>query len=147
MEEQTSPPPEASPEAAANFVVIIQGNAPQAVVVEGLDGVARLVQEAVLATPTAVLQDTAAAIGTLRDPDAWRGHGVGDGRPYWHWWFGYEGSSVTVQRLTAAPLHDTTGRLRAALAFAISDLADSSRTLRRLGGVPDYVFKSRGRRD
>ena len=24
----------------------------------------------------------------------------GDGRPCWHWWFGYEGGSVTVQRLT-----------------------------------------------
>lgn len=146
MEEQTSAPPEAGPEAAAHFVVIVQGTAPRAIVVEGLDGVARAVQEAVLRTPTAVLQDAAAAIGTLRDPEAWRDHGIGDGRPYWHWWFGYEGSSVTVQRLTEAPLQDATERLRAALATAISDLADSSRTLRRLGGVREYVFASRGHR-
>jgi len=144
MEEPTSAPPEAIPEAAAHFVVIVQGTSPQAIVVEGLDGVARVVQEAVLGTPTAVLQDAAAAIGTLHDPEAWRGHGLGDGRPYWHWWFGYEGSSVTVQRLTEAPLQDTTERLRAALATAISDLADSSRTLRQLGGMREYVFTSRG---
>src|SRR5690349_8311936 len=91
-------------EAKSCFVLIIQGAQPWAGVVEGIEGVRETLVQVFWTDPEqALIQDVAAALASLEDPDAWASHGSGDGRPYWHWWLGYEGGSVTVQRLTERP--------------------------------------------
>jgi hypothetical protein len=148
MEEQDTSSPEMVAEATAYFAVLVQGNMPRAVVVEGLDGVKQAVLQAVWKTPDTVLGGAAAAISTLDDPEAWAHHGLGDGRPYWHWWLGYEGGSVTVQRLTeAVPSRDMVGRLRVVVADAIAALTDCKEVLRQFDGrgLGGYIFTSRFR--
>ena len=94
----------AIPEAKSCFVLIIQGALPWAGVVEGIEGVREALMRILWTDPEqALIKDVAAAIASLEDPEAWAAHGSGDGRPYWHWWLGYEGGSVTVQRLTERP--------------------------------------------
>ena len=44
--------------------------------------------------------DLGAHLAALGDPAAWAAHGRGDGRPFWHWWLGLGGGSVSVQRVT-----------------------------------------------
>ena len=71
--------------------------------VEGIEGVKETLVRILWTDPErALLEDVAAALASLDEPAAWAAHGAGDGRPYWHWWLGYEGGSVTVQRLTGA---------------------------------------------
>jgi hypothetical protein len=133
--------PVAAPrEAAARFVVVAQGAVPEARVVEGLEAVKDAVLQAIWreAGQTA-LEEAAGLAESLDDPEEWARHGTGDGLCYWHWWFGFEGGSVTVQRLTSDPL-------RAALVECIPALAECGRELRRLGGAADrggYVFTAR----
>src|SRR4051812_47160557 len=94
----------AIPEARSRFVLIIQGFPPWAGVVEGIEGVKEALVRILWVDPQQVLlKDVEAAIASLDDPAAWALHGSGDGRPYWHWWLGYEGGSITVQRLTELP--------------------------------------------
>lgn len=123
-------------EAAAWFVVIIQGPAPRACVVGGIEGVTEAVLRAVWQEPAeAGMDEVAALLAALRDPDAWALHGAGDGRPYWHWWFGGPGGSVTVQRLTEVlPLQERGAVLRGALAEAVHALAGCAQELRQLAG-------------
>jgi hypothetical protein len=130
----------ATPEAKSCFVLIIQGSPPWAGVVEGVEGVrAALMRILRTGSDRALVKDAAAAIASLDDPATWAPHGSGDGRPYWHWWLGYEGGSITVQRLTEPPsaLADVTGSL--------ADLAELAKDLRKLvdaeGGR--YVFARR----
>ena len=135
------------PEAAACFVVVIQGSTPWAGVVDGIAGA----KEALLRIPWndpsgAVLEEVAAILASLDEPTVWKAHGSGDGRPYWHWWFGYDGGSVTVQRLTEPlPSEATVGRLRAAFDEVTGVLIDCAADLRKLtaGGRREYVFARR----
>jgi hypothetical protein len=135
------------PETAARFVVVVQGVKPWAGLAEGIDGVKETLLRVLWSDPKgALLGEVAAVIASLEDPAVWAAHGAGDGDPYWHWWFGYEGGSVTVQRLTEAAPHRTdSARLRAALAEAIGPLADCAQDLRRLAGQGEdgYVFGAR----
>jgi hypothetical protein len=92
------------------------------------------------------LQEFAAAIASLDDPEAWAVHGSGDGRPFWHWWLGYDGGSATLQRLTEPlPPDSAIFRLRSTLGEVASILADVSGDLRRLVDVErrQYVFTRR----
>ena len=146
MGEQEAAGQETAPEAAARFVVIIQGTTPKAGVVEGIEGVKEAVLQLLWKEPgLAVLDQVATLLDSLGDPEAWAAHGPGDGRPYWHWWLGYEGGSVTVQRLTEAlPPRLDAGLLRSALSDAVGSLAGCAEDLRRLA-EPDtdgggYVF-------
>lgn len=127
-------------EATARFVVVAQGAAPEARVVEGLEAVKDAVLRAIWREAgQAALEEAADLAGSLDDPAAWARHGAGDGRPFWHWWLGFEGGSVAVQRLTADPL-------RATLAECLPALAECGQDLRRLGGGIDrggYVFAAR----
>ncbi len=129
------------------FVVISQGMTPWAGLAEGLDGVKETLLRLLAGDPAeALLGEVAAAIASLDDPAAWAVHGAGDGRPYWHWWHGHEGGSVTVQRLTeATPARADAARLRAALADTVAALTDCAQDLRRLAGAGEgaYVFRSR----
>ena len=155
MEEQENTRPETLPEVTAHFVVIVQGTSPHADVVQGLEAVREAVLQAVWRLPEdARLGRTAALVASLDDPESWASHGHGDGRPYWHWWFGYEGGSVTVQRLTGAlPSQAEADHLRATLADAVGVLADCAQDLRRLGGMSGgsggggggYVFSAQHR--
>ena len=137
----------ATPEAKSCFVVIIQGALPWAGAAEGIEGVREALVRVLWTDPEQVLlQDVAAALASLEDPDAWAAHGSGDGRPYWHWWLGYEGGSVTVQRLTERPSSMTAEHLRSALGDVTGVLAGLAEDLRKLadaeGGT--YVFARRG---
>jgi hypothetical protein len=129
------------------FVVIIQGVRPWASVVEGIDGVTHTLTQMICNDPQQLLlQELTTAIASLHDPEAWAVHGCGDGRPFWHWWLGYGGGSVTVQRLTEPLPPDTaTYRLRSTLNEVAGVLADVSGDLRRLTAVEQkqYLFTRR----
>lgn len=144
MAEQDATASGTAPEAAARFVVIIQGTAPRAGIVEGIEGVKNALLQHLWKEPgVAVLDQAAALIGSIEDPAAWAVHGSGDGRPFWHWWLGYEGGSVTVQRLTEPlPARLDAGLLRSAIADAADALAGCARDLRQLAGedAGGYVF-------
>ncbi|MBX6740516.1 MAG: hypothetical protein IRY87_00540 [Acetobacteraceae bacterium] len=134
------------PEAAARFVIIIQGTAPKASIVEGIEGVKDALLQHLWKEPGAAVLDQAAnLIGSIEDPAAWAVHGAGDGRPFWHWWLGYEGGSVTVQRLTEPlPPRLDNDLLRSAIADAANALAACAQDLRQLAGTDAgvYVFTS-----
>jgi len=139
---------ESPPEKEARFVVILQGATPWAGLADGVEGVQEALLRHLWHDPEgAVLAEVAAVIASLEDPETWARHGAGDGRPYWHWWFGYEGGSVTVQRLTGMePLQPGAVPLRAILDNALGSLADCAEDLRRLagGGKADgYLFGAR----
>ncbi len=144
MAEQEATGSGAVPEAAACFVIIIQGATPRAGIVEGIEGVKDALLRHLWKEPgAAVLDQAAALIGSIEDPGAWAVHGSGDGRPFWHWWLGYEGGSVTVQRLTEPlPPRLDAGLLRSAVADAATALAGCARDLRQLAGedAGGYVF-------
>jgi hypothetical protein len=134
MHERNAPNTGATPEASACFVVIIQGSTPWAGVVENIDGVKEALLRVLWKDPgSVVLEEVTSLLASLDDPIAWATHGSGDGRPFWHWWFGYEGGSVTVQRLTAPLQSDLTmGRLRSTLGEITDVLADCAAELRQL---------------
>ena len=78
-----------TPGAKNCFVLIIQGSQPWAGVVDGIEGVKESFVRISRNDPDQMLLlDVAAAIASLDKPEAWAMHGAGDGRPYWHWWFG-----------------------------------------------------------
>ena len=135
------------PEGAARFVVIVQGAKPWAGLAEGIEGVKETLLRVLWNDPAgALLGEVAAVIASLDDPEVWAVHGAGDGLPYWHWWCGYEGGSITVQRLTdPLPLPADAVLLRAALADAIGPLEDCAQDLRRIAasGGGGYVFGDR----
>jgi hypothetical protein len=136
----------ATPEAYSCFVLIIQGTQPWAGVVEGIEGVRETLMRILWSDPEhALIKDVATAIDSLEDPGAWAAHGSGDGRPFWHWWLGYEGGSVTVQRLTERPSSITEEHVRSALGEVTGVLTDLAGELRKLagGGRIDYVFARR----
>ena len=136
----------AIPEARSCFVLIIQGAQPWAGVVEGIEGVREALVRVLWADPArALVQDVAAALASLDTPEAWASHGSGDGRPYWHWWLGYEGGSVTVQRLTERS-HAITGKhLHSAVVDAVQVLTDLAEDLRIIAGAQgcQYLFARR----
>lgn len=134
MQEQDGPGTARLPEAGASFVVIVQGTAPWAGVVEGIEGVHDALVRILQGDPDhAVLGEVASRLGALEDPASWRVHGAGDGRPFWHWWFGFEGGSITVQRLTAPlPAAQNLGRVRAVLGELAGMLTAQAEDLRRL---------------
>ncbi|MDO9713181.1 hypothetical protein [Paracraurococcus lichenis] len=134
MQEWTTPEEEGSREAAAHFVMIIQGAMPWAGVVEGIAGVKEALLRILWADPgNVVLEDVANLLASLDEPKIWAAHGTGDGRPYWHCWFGYEGGSVTIQRLTEPAASDLAlGRLRSRLNEILGVLIDCATDLRRL---------------
>jgi hypothetical protein len=136
----------AIPEATSCFVLIIQGALPWAGVVEGIDGVREALVRILWTDPEqALIKDVAAVIASLEEPEAWASHGSGDGRPYWHWWLGYEGGSVTVQRLTERPSGMPAEHFRSALGDVTSVLTDLAEDLRKLAGAEgsQYVFARR----
>ena len=137
-------------EAKSCFVVIMQGLGPWAGVVEGIEGVREALTRVVCNDPEQHLfQEVATAIASLDHPEAWAVHGSGDGRPFWHWWLGYDGGSVTVQRLTGSLPPDTAVyRLRSTLNEVAGALADVSGELRRLTDAEprQYLFMRRQRR-
>ena len=136
-----------APEAREWFVLIIQGAQPWAGVVQGIEGVKEALTQTLWANSERIpMQDAAAILASLHEPEIWLAHGSGDGRPYWHCWLGYEGGSVTVQRLTKAPQADaTTSRLRSALDEIASALSDIAGDLRNLTDPQQrqYVFARR----
>lgn len=144
MTEQDATDSGTAPEAAARFVIIIQGAAPKAGIVEGIEGVKNALLQHLWKEPgVAVLDQAATLIGSIEDPAAWAVHGSGDGQPFWHWWLGYEGGSVTVQRLTEPlPPRLDAGLLRSAIADAANALAGCAQDLRQLAGqdAGGYVF-------
>ena len=90
-----------APEAEAPFVVTVNGPAARSEVVAGLDGVREAFLQAVWRGPrNAVPDDLGAHLAALGDPAAWAAHGLGDGRPFWHWWLGLKDGSIAVQRVT-----------------------------------------------
>ena len=147
MRERMAPNSEGKPEAVACFVLIIQGSTTWAGVVQGIEGVKEALVQSLWKDPRrAVLEEVAAILASLDEPATWEVHGSGDGRPYWHWWFGYEGGSVTVQRLTEPlPSDLVVGRLRSTLSEVTGVLTDCAEDLRKLTGVGqgNYVFTRR----
>lgn len=101
-EEKAAAEPEAgAPETDAPFVVTVNGPAARSEVVAGLDGVREAFLRAVWQGPrNAVPDDLDAHLAALGNPAAWAAHGLGDGRPFWHWWLGFEDGSIAVQRVT-----------------------------------------------
>jgi hypothetical protein len=147
MQERQAPEADGIPEAAACFVVVIQGSTPWAGVAEGIEGVKEALLRILWKDPGgAVLEDVAAVLASLDEPMVWEAHGSGDGRPYWHWWFGYEGGSVTVQRLTEPhPSGTVVDRLRSTLGEITDVLTDCAADLRKLAtvGRREYLFTRR----
>jgi hypothetical protein len=147
MRERMTPNSEGKPEAVACFVLIIQGSTTWAGVVEGIEGVKEALVRSLWQDPDrAVLEEVAAILASLDEPATWEAHGSGDGRPYWHWWFGYEGGSVTVQRLTEPlPSDLVVERLRSTLSEVTGVLTDCAEDLRKLTrvGQRNYVFTRR----
>jgi hypothetical protein len=136
----------AIPEARSCFVLIIQGAQPWAGMVDGIDGVRETLVRVPCTDPErALIQDVASAIASLDDPEAWASHGSGDGRTYWHWWLGYEGGSITVQRLTERPHAMTEKHLHSAVGDAAQVLNELAEDLRKLAGAQgrQYVFARR----
>jgi hypothetical protein len=126
----------AIPEVKDCFVLIIQGAQPWAGVVEGIEGVRETLVRVLWKDPErALVKDVAAASASLDDPEIWASHGSGDGRPYWHWWLGYEGGSITVQRLTKRPSGMTERHLHSAVGDAAQVLTDLAADLRKLAGA------------
>jgi len=144
MHEQEAPNTEGIPEAAACFVLIIQGSTSWAGVVEGIEGVKEALIQILWNDPEhAVLEDVAATLASLDEPAEWAVHGSGDDRPFWHWWLGYEGGSVTVQRLTEPlPCDMVVNHLRSTLGEVTGVLTDCAEGLRKLTGhePTEYVF-------
>lgn len=145
MDEKDGLRTDAPPEAAARFVVTIQGEEAVACLVEGIAGVREFLLQRLWTDPgAAVLDEVAAALRSLDEPEAWAVHGRGDGRPFWHWWLGYAGGAVAVQRLTEEPPHHPAeDALRTALADAVGALSECSEALRRLAagaGERGYLF-------
>jgi hypothetical protein len=138
---------EAAPVAGGRFVVTLQGSPSMAGVVEGIEGIKEFLLRILWRDPGgALLDEVAAVLSSLEDPQAWAVHGPGDGHPYWHWWMGYEGGSITVQRLTEElPAQPQAPGLRAALSEAVAALADCVQDLQSLAGTgqEDYVFTRR----
>lgn len=134
-------------EANSCFVVIIQGAKPWAGVVHGIDGVRDALTRTIYCDPQQrMLRELTIAIASLDDSEAWAVHGSGDDRPFWHWWLGYDGGSVTVQRLTEPlPSDPATYRLRSTLSEVAGVLADVSGDLRRLTTAEQkqYLFTRR----
>src|SRR3712207_4389251 len=92
MHEQDEPEVPELPEVQSCFFLIIQGTTSYAGVVEGIDGVKDALIRTLCRDPEhAGLGEVAALLASLDDPAAWLAHGTGDGRPYWHWWVGFEG--------------------------------------------------------
>jgi hypothetical protein len=147
MREWEAPDRGVIPEAAACFALIIQGSTPWTGVVEGIESVKETLLRILWRDPEgAVLGNVASTLGSLDEPAAWAVHGAGDGRPYWHWWVGYEGGSVTVQRLTEPlPSDIAVDRLRSTLDELIGVLVDHAEDLRKLSGAGNsaYVFARR----
>jgi hypothetical protein len=129
--------------AGAWFVVVSQGAAPRARVVEGLAAVREAVAEAVRACGRHGPAGVGDLVASLDDPGAWAAHGRGDGLPYWHWWHGWDGGALAVQRLTEAP--PAAAATRAALDDAVEALSDLARALHGAvgGGGEGYVFRAR----
>jgi hypothetical protein len=147
MQERQAPEANGIPEAAACFVVVLQGSSPWAGVVEGIEGVKEVLLRIFRKDPGGVvLEDVAAILASLDEPMVWKAHGLGDGRPYWHWWFGYEGGSVTVQRLTRPhPSGTVVDRLRSILGEITGVLTECAADLRKLAtvGRREYLFTRR----
>ena len=142
-----APVSDSVPEAEACFTVILQGSTTWAGVVKGIKGakktLRRLFPEG---CNTMNLDEISDALVSMDDQTAWAVHGIGDGRPYWHWWLGYEGGSVTVQRLTAPLCQDrAAGELHATLREVADVLAECAKDLRALGNAEQqaYVFTRR----
>ena len=89
------------PEAEALFVVTVNGPAAGAEVVPGLEAAREAILRAVWrGAQGAAPEDLGARLEALDDPGAWVPHGLGDGRPFWHWWAALGEGSVSVQRIT-----------------------------------------------
>lgn len=136
-----------APEVREWFVLIIQGDQPWAGVVLGIEDVKEALTQTLWKNSERVpMHDAASILASLDEPETWLAHGAGDGRPYWHWWLGYAGGSVTVQRLTRAPTADATmNRLHPQLDEIASALSDIAEGLRRLSNSQQeqYVFARR----
>ncbi|MDO9713357.1 hypothetical protein [Paracraurococcus lichenis] len=134
MQEWAGPEEEGSSEASAHFVMIIQGAMPWAGMVQGIAGVKEALLRILWSDPgTVVLEGAATLLASLDEPKIWAAHGTGDGRPYWHCWFGYEEGSVTIQRLTEPAASDfALGRLRSRLNEIFGVLIDCAADLRKL---------------
>jgi hypothetical protein len=123
----------AAPEACAPFVVTVNGPAARSEVVAGLDGVREAFLQAVWrGFRGAAPDDLGAHLASLGDPAAWAAHGRGDGRPFWHWWLGFEDGSVSVQRVTGPLPADPRAAAERAerLRRAAADLAACAAELR-----------------
>lgn len=147
MVERMAPVSDSVPEAGACFTVILQGATTWAGVVKGIEGAKETLRRLLLeGCNTMILEGISDALVSMDDQTAWAVHGTGDGRPFWHWWLGYEGGSVTVQRLTAPLCQDrAAGELQATLREIADILADYARDLRALGNAEQqaYVFARR----
>jgi hypothetical protein len=142
MSERMAPVDGSVPEAEACFTVILQGSMTWAGVVKGVAGVKETLQRLLCrGCNTMPLDQISDALVSMDDQTAWAVHGTGDGRPYWHWWLGYEGGSVTVQRLTA-PLcqNQAAGELHATLREVADILAEYARDLRALGNAEQKAY-------
>ncbi|MFC7478013.1 hypothetical protein ACFQS7_26945 [Dankookia sp. GCM10030260] len=114
--------------------------------VEGIEGVREALVRVLWMDPErAMIKNVEAAVASLEDPQAWASHGSGDGRPYWHWWLGYDGGSITVQRLTERPSGMTGKHLHSAVGDAAQVLTNVAEDLRKLAGAQGrgYVFARR----
>jgi hypothetical protein len=88
-------------EAGSMFALTVNGPDARSEIVQGLEGVRDRVLAVVLRERNdANAHDLAMHIARLEDPAVWAEHGVGDGRPYWHWWLGLQNGSISVQRIT-----------------------------------------------
>ncbi len=120
------------------FVVILNAAASAAAraeIVAGLEGVRDSLLRGVWAGAGEALApaDLAALLAALEDPASWLGHGIGDGRPYWHWWAPLGAGSVSVQRLTA--MLPAQIRATAAMRDAATALAGCAEELRGLASA------------
>ena len=144
MGRRMAPVGDSVPEAEACFTVTLQGTTTWAGVVKGIKGAKEALCRLLLEGHNAMsLDGISGALESIDDQTAWTVHGSGDGRPYWHWWLGYEGGSVTVQRLTAPLCQDrAAGELRASLREVADILTEYAKDLHALGNAEqqDYVF-------
>jgi hypothetical protein len=147
MDERMAPVSDSVPEAEGCFTVILQGSTTWAGVVKGIEGVKETLQRLLFKRCHGMtLEEISDTLVSMADQTAWAEHGIGDGRPYWHWWLGYEGGSVTVQRLTAPLCQDRiVGELRGTLHEVTGILAECARDLRALSSARQqaYVFARR----
>lgn len=123
-------------EASSLFAVTINGPHARSEIVRGLDGVRDAVLAAILREQRdAIARDLEVRVARIEDVAAWVEHGVGDGRPYWHWWLGLPDGSISVQRITeplpAEPAFAAAeADRRARLARAAQQLAECGAELR-----------------